>query len=162
MKQNTQVQFRIAQRGDCPLILDFVRNLAKYEKLDDEVVATVQGLEEWLFEKLSAEVFFAVVDGKEVGFALYFTNFSTFLGKAGLYLEDIFVLPEYRGQGIGAAMLEYLATVAVDCDFGRLELSCLNWNTDSIEFYESLGAQGMSDWTTYRFSGDSLDALANK
>ena len=162
MKLDIPLEFRIAEKKDSALILDFIRQLAKYEKLEDAVVATEQSIEQWLFDKLSAEVIIAVSDGKEIGFALYFTNFSTFLGKAGLYLEDIFVLPEYRGKGVGTAMLKYLARMAVECDFGRLEWTCLDWNSDSIEFYNSLGAQAMSDWTTYRLSGDTLSDLANK
>ena len=155
------VEFRVAKKEDCELILSFIQQLAKYEKLENEVEATVEALEDWLFTNMSAEVFFAVKDGKEVGFALYFTNFSTFLGKAGLYLEDIFILPEYRGQGIGKLMLKALAQMAVSCDFGRMEWSCLDWNTDSIEFYNALGAQAMSEWTTYRLSGGALKELAD-
>jgi len=156
------VKLRVAEREDCALILDFIKQLAKYEKLEDTVVATVESLEDWLFDNLSAEVIFAVIDGKEVGFVLYFTNFSTFLGKAGLYVEDLFVLPEYRGRGIGTTMLKALAQMAGSCDFGRLEWACLDWNKDSINFYESLGAQAMSEWTIYRLSGETLKALADK
>ncbi|MCL2391961.1 MAG: GNAT family N-acetyltransferase [Oscillospiraceae bacterium] len=155
------IEFRVAQREDCALILSFIQSLAKYEKLEGSVIATEQRLEEWLFDKMAAEVIFAVVDGKEVGFALYFTNFSTFLGKAGLYLEDLFVLPEYRGRGIGKALLKSLAQMAEDCDFGRMEWVCLDWNTDSIEFYKSIGAQAVTDWSIYRLSEDAIKALAN-
>jgi len=154
------IGFRVAERDDCALILDFIKQLAKYEKLESSVVATESVLEDWLFDKLSAEVMIALYDGKEVGFALYFTNFSTFLGKAGLYLEDLFVLPEYRGKGIGSAILKALARMAVECGFGRLEFSCLDWNKDSIDFYKSLGAQPMSEWTTFRFAGKALENLA--
>ena len=161
MNHHPTLRFRIAERGDGEIILNFIKELAKYEKLEHEVTATVATLEEWLFDKLSAEVFFAMVEDKEVGFALYFTNFSTFIGKAGIYIEDIFVLEQYRGQGIGKAMLKYFARMAVECDFGRVEWSCLDWNEDSIEFYNRLGAHAMDEWTTYRLSGDELIALAN-
>ena len=154
------IEFRVAEKKDCALILEFIKSLAKYEKLEDEVVATEEALEQWLFDNMSAEVFFAVKDGKEVGFALYFTSFSTFLGKAGLYLEDVYVLPEYRGQGVGKLMLKALAQMAVSCGFGRVEWSCLNWNEQSIEFYHSIGAEAMSDWTKYRLSGERLEELA--
>ena len=154
--------FRIAEKKDCALILKFIRELAKYEKMEDAVVATEEILEEWLFNTPSAEVIFAVVDGKEVGFAIYFTNYSTFLGRAGLYLEDLYVQPEYRRHGIGKALLQYLAKMAVSCEFGRLDWACLNWNVDSIEFYESLGAEGLSEWTTFRLSGKALEDLAKE
>jgi len=160
MSKETSFSFRIAEKQDCALILKFIRELAKYEKMEDDVVATEELLEDWLFDTPSAEVIFAVVDGKEVGFALYFTNFSTFLGKAGLYLEDLYVQPEYRGKGIGKALLKYLAKMAVECNFGRLDWACLNWNEDSIVFYESLGAEALSEWTTYRLSGKTLEDLA--
>ncbi|MCL2366561.1 MAG: GNAT family N-acetyltransferase [Oscillospiraceae bacterium] len=161
MDKATSLRFRIAVKEDCALILQFIRELAKYENLEDAVVATEEGLEDWLFNTPSAEVIFAVVDDKEVGFALYFTNFSTFLGKAGLYLEDLYVQLPYRGRGIGKAMLKYLAKMAVACEFGRLDWACLDWNKDSIAFYESLGAEALSEWTTYRLSGETLEALAN-
>ena len=161
-KDTNMIEFRDAVREDCELILSFIRSLAKYEKLEDDVVATTEMLDKWLFTKLSAEVFFAIIDGREVGFALYFTNFSTFLGKAGLYLEDIYVMPEFRGRGVGSAMLKELAQKAVSRGYGRMEWSCLDWNKDSIDFYEALGAVAMSDWTTYRLTGDTLSALAHR
>jgi len=162
MSMHPTLRFRIAEKQDCETILKFIKELARYEKLEDEVVATVEILEDWLFEKMSAEVMFAVIDGKEVGFALYFSNFSTFLGKAGLYIEDIYVREEFRGQGIGTAMMKYFAQMADECGFGRVEWACLDWNTDSIEFYESLGAVGMDGWTTFRLSGDAIKAFANR
>ena len=152
--------FRSAERDDCALILSFIRELAKYEKMVNEVVATEELLAEWLFDKKTSEVIFAVVDGKEVGFALFFSNFSTFLGRAGMYLEDLYVMPEYRKRGIGKTMLRELARIAVERRYGRLEWWCLDWNTSSIEFYKSLGAEAMNDWTTYRVSGDKLKELA--
>lgn len=152
--------FRSAERRDVPLILRYIRELARYEKLEEEVVATEEILEEWLFDKEKAEVIFAVVEGKEVGFALFFHNFSTFLGRAGSYLEDLYVEPAHRGQGIGTALLRELARIAVARGCGRLEWWCLDWNTPSIEFYRSLGAEAMEDWTVYRISGETLSKLA--
>ena len=152
--------FRSAERRDVPLILRYIRELARYEKLEEEVVATEEILEEWLFDKEKAEVIFAVVEGKEVGFALFFHNFSTFLGRAGIYLEDLYVEPAHRGQGIGTALLRELARIAVAHGCGRLEWWCLDWNTPSIDFYRSLGAEAMDDWTVYRISGETLGKLA--
>ena len=149
-------EIRSAERKDTPLILSFIRRLAEYEKMSDEVIATEEGLEEWIFDKQKAEVIFAVEDGKEVGFALYFHNFSTFVGKAGIYLEDLFVLPEYRGKGYGKALLTRLAETAVERGCGRLEWSCLDWNKPSIDFYLSMGAVPMNGWTTYRLAGETL------
>lgn len=151
-----EVKFRFAERKDCALILDFIKKLADYEKLSDEVVANESLLEEWIFDKKKAEVIFAVVDGKEVGFALFFHNFSTFLGRAGIYLEDLFVLEEYRGNGYGKALLKKLAQITRERGCGRLEWCCLDWNTPSVDFYLALGAERMDDWTTFRLSGDTL------
>ena len=151
-----EVTFRFAERKDCKLILDFIKKLASYEKMSDDVVATESLLEEWIFDKKKAEVIFAVVDGKEVGFALFFHNFSTFLGRAGIYLEDLFVLEEYRGNGYGKALLKKLAQITRERGCGRLEWCCLDWNTPSVDFYLALGAERMDDWTTFRLSGDTL------
>ena len=134
--------------------------MASYEKMLDEEVATQELLREWIFERKRAEVIFACVDGKEIGFALFFHNFSTFLGRAGLYLEDLFVLPEYRGKGYGKAILKELARIAVERGCGRLEWACLDWNRPSIDFYLSLGARPMDEWTVYRLTGETLQALA--
>lgn len=153
-------QFRFATRDDCALILSFIRELAAYEKMHDEVVATEELLEEWLFDKQKAEVVFALEDDREVGFALFFHNFSTFLGRAGIYLEDLYVLPEHRGKGYGKGLLKKLAQIAVERGCGRLEWWCLDWNRPSIDFYLALGAEPMSDWTTYRITGDTLIELA--
>ena len=155
-----ELTFRYAQRSDAPLILQFIRELADYEKMSDEVVADEETLEEWIFDKGKAEVLFAVVDGKEIGYALFFHNFSTFLGRAGIYLEDLFVKPEHRGKGYGKALLKQLASIAVERKCGRLEWWCLDWNQPSIDFYRSLGAEPMSDWTVYRITGDTLTKLA--
>lgn len=151
-----EVTFRFAERKDCKLILDFIKKLASYEKMSDDVVATESLLEEWIFDKKKAEVIFAVVDGKEVGFVLFFHNFSTFLGRAGIYLEDLFVLEEYRGNGYGKALLKKLAQITRERGCGRLEWCCLDWNTPSVDFYLALGAERMDDWTTFRLSGDTL------
>ena len=157
-----KLTFRYAVRKDIPLILQFIRDLAEYEKLLDEVVADEATLEEWIFDQKKAEVIFAMEKGKEVGFTLFFHNFSTFLGRAGLYLEDLFVLPEYRGKGYGKQILQKLAAIAVQRKCGRLEWWCLDWNQSSIDFYLSLGAEPMSDWTVYRISGDTLQDLAQE
>lgn len=156
----SKLTFRFAERADTPLILHFIKQLADYEKMLDEVVADEKTLEEWIFDRQKAEVIFALEDGVEVGFALFFHNFSTFLGRAGLYLEDLFVLPEHRGKGYGKAILKKLASIAVERGCGRLEWWCLDWNKPSIDFYLSLGAQQMSDWTVYRITGDTLTELA--
>lgn len=154
------IAFREATPADAALILDFIRGLAAYEKLSDDVVATEASLQEWLFEKKKAEVIFALADEKEVGFALFFHNFSTFLGRAGLYLEDLYVLPAYRSRGVGKALLRRLAQIAVQRGCGRLEWWCLDWNRPGIDFYLSLNAEPMEDWTVYRLSGPTLTALA--
>lgn len=154
------VSFRFAKEDDCGLILRFVKALAAYEKMEDEVVATEGLYREWLFEKKAAEVLFLLEDGKEVGFALFFPNFSTFLGRAGLYLEDLFVLPEKRGRGYGKALLKKLAAIAAERGYGRFEWSCLDWNSPSIGFYKSLGALPLDGWTVWRVSGETLRKLA--
>jgi len=156
----TSVVFRFAQREDCGTILRFIRDLAKYERLENEVVATDELLSEWLFDKHAAEAIIVVVDGQEAGFALFFSSFSTFLGRAGMYLEDIYISPEYRGRGIGTTMLRELARIAVERGYGRLEWACLDWNTPAINLYRSFGAKPMSDWTTYRLSGETLRDFA--
>lgn len=151
---------RYATETDVALILSFIKGLAEYENMSDQVVADEALLREWIFEKKKAEVILAVADGEAVGFALFFHNFSTFLGRAGIYLEDLFVRPEYRGKGYGKALLKALARIAVERGCGRLEWSCLDWNQPSIDVYLSLGAVPLSDWTTYRVTGDTLTALA--
>lgn len=154
------VTFRFAQPEDAALILRFIRGLAEYEKMTDEVVATEELLREWIFEKGKAEVLFAVAEGTEVGFALFFHNFSTFLGRAGIYLEDLFVLPEHRGHGYGKALLKRLAAITVERGCGRLEWSCLDWNAPSIAFYKFMGAVPMDEWTAYRLTGETLQRAA--
>lgn len=151
---------RFANRKDIPLILTFIKELADYEHLLNEVVATEDLLEEWLFDKQKAEVIFAIEGETEVGFALFFHNFSTFLGRAGIYLEDLYVRPEYRGKGYGKGLLKSLAKIAVERGCGRLEWWCLDWNKSSIDFYRSMGAVPMDEWTVYRIAGKKLDELA--
>lgn len=155
-----QLTFRFAEETDVPKILYFIRELAAYKKMLDEVVATEELLQEWLFVRKKAEVLFAVCEGEEVGFALFFHNFSTFLGRAGVYLEDLYVKPEYRGRGYGKALLKQLARIAVERGCGRLEWWCLDWNQPSIDFYRAMGAEPMEDWTVYRIAGDTLRSLA--
>ena len=152
--------FRNAEPKDVALILSFIKELAEYEKMSDDVVATEALLQEWIFEKKLIEVIFVMEEEKEVGFMLFFHNFSTFLGRGGIYLEDLYVKPEYRGKGYGKALLKRLAQIAVERECGRVEWSCLNWNQPSIDFYLSLGAVPMSDWTVYRVTGDTLKKLA--
>lgn len=154
------LSFRYAKREDSALILEFIRGLAEYEKMLNEVIATEELLKEWIFDKQKAEVIFAVENGKEIGFALFFHNFSTFLGRAGIYLEDLYVKEEHRGKGCGKAILKELARIAVERGCGRLEWWCLDWNKPSIDFYLSLGAEPMDEWTTYRLSGDALKNMA--
>ncbi|MBE6020605.1 MAG: GNAT family N-acetyltransferase [Clostridiales bacterium] len=157
---NNNFEFRFAEEKDAATILSFIEALADYEKMLNEVVATEDLLREWIFEKKKAEVIFALEEGKEVGFALFFHNFSTFLGRAGIYLEDLFVLPEYRGKGYGKGLLSQLAKIAVERGCGRLEWACLDWNQPSIDFYLSLEAAQMDEWTTYRLTGDTLKKMA--
>ena len=158
----SDISFRFASPEDCPLILSFIKALAEYEKMSDQVVATEELLREWIFEKGKAEVIFPVVDGEEVGFALFFHNFSTFLGRAGIYLEDLFIKPEHRGKGYGKSTLQQLGRIALERGCGRLEWACLDWNRPSIDFYLSLDAMPMDEWTVYRLAGDSLKGLENK
>ncbi|MBQ5708480.1 MAG: GNAT family N-acetyltransferase [Anaerotignum sp.] len=155
-----KLQFRYAKEGDTALILQFIKELADYEKMLDEVVATEEILKEWIFEKNKAEVIFVLENDVEVGFALFFHNFSTFLGRSGVYLEDLFVKPAYRGKGYGKGLLKKLAQIAVERGCGRLEWWCLDWNRPSIDFYRSMGAEPMDDWTVYRVAGDTLQKLA--
>lgn len=156
------MDYRFATEKDTALIFQFIKELASYEKMLSEVVADEATLKEWIFEKQKAEVIFALEDGKEVGFALFFHNFSTFLGRAGIYLEDLYVKPEYRGKGYGTALIQTLAKIALERGCGRLEWWCLDWNKPSIDFYLSLGAEPMKDWTVYRIAGDTLKTLGSE
>jgi GNAT superfamily N-acetyltransferase len=151
-----------ATERDLSLVLSFIRKLAEYEKLSHQVVATEDLLREGLFgERRVAEVVLAYLDEEPVGFALYFHNFSTFVGRAGIYLEDLFVEPQHRGKGVGKALLAYVANIAVERKCGRFEWAVLDWNTPSIEFYKSLGAVPLDDWTLFRLTGDALHRVAN-
>ena len=153
--------FRPAVPGDEELILSFIQALADYEHMSDQVVATPEILREWIFEKKTAEVIFAEAEGKAVGYALFFHNFSTFLGRAGIYLEDLFVLPEERGHGCGKGLLKELARITVERGCGRLEWSCLDWNQPSIDFYtKRMRAAPMDGWTVYRLTGETLEEAA--
>ncbi len=154
------VTIRFATKEDVPTILAFIKELAVYEKLLDEVVATEALLEKYLFEEQKAEVILGDVAGKPVTFALFFTNFSTFLGKPGLYLEDLYVKQEYRGYGLGKQMLAFLANLALERGYGRLEWWVLDWNEPSIAFYKQLGAIPMDEWTTFRVTEDKLALVA--
>lgn len=155
-----KLSFRYATEADVAQILTFIRELADYENMLDQVVATEALLREWLFEKKKAEVIFALEKDTPIGFALFFHNFSTFLGRSGVYLEDLYVKPACRGNGYGKAILKKLAEIAVERGCGRLEWWCLDWNKPSIDFYLSLGAEPMEDWTVYRIAGDTLTRLA--
>lgn len=152
---------RKAEREDAALVLEFIKGIAKYEKMENKVEATVELLEEQLFDKGRAEVIFAMEDGKEVGFALFFHNFSTFVGRSGLYLEDLYVYPEYRGKGYGKALFMELVRIANKRKCGRMEWVCLNWNTPSIEFYRSMGAVALDEWTTYRLTEETIGQLTD-
>ena len=159
---NEILEIKSATVEDVPLILSFIRKLAEYEKMLDAVVATEDGLREVLFgERRYAETIIAYEHNEPVGFALFFHNFSTFVGKPGIYLEDLFVDPDHRGKGFGKALLAHLAKLAHERSCGRLEWAVLNWNQPSIEFYESLGAKPMNEWTVYRLAGAALENLAN-
>ena len=157
------ITIRPATEQDVPTILGFIRDLAKYEHLEHEVIATEASLRQTLFgERHYAEVVFACLDNVPQGFALFFHNYSTFLGKPGIYLEDLFVRPEARGRGIGKQLLVWLAQTTVERDCGRLEWSVLDWNEPSIGFYRSLGAELKDEWQIFRLTGDSLKTLADE
>jgi GNAT superfamily N-acetyltransferase len=153
-------RIREAERSDVPLILRFIVQLAEYEKMKDQVTATEDLIENWIFDKKKAEAVIGERQGEPVGFALFFHNFSTFLGRAGIYIEDLYVVPEARGLGFGKALVRYIAELCVKRGCGRLEWSCLDWNQSSIDFYLSLGAVPLSDWTKYRIAGETLRALS--
>ena len=156
------VKIRPATPHDVPLILSFIRELAEYEKLSDMVVATEAQIESALFgDRPFAEVVIASLDGEPQGFALFFPNYSTFLGRPGLYLEDLFVRPAARGAGLGRELLKHLARVTVERGWGRLEWSVLDWNEPSIGFYKKMGATPMDEWTVFRVTGEALRELAN-
>ncbi len=155
-----EAEFRFAEEKDCGRILEFIRELAAYEKMSEQVVATEALLREWIFVRKKAEVLFACAEGKEVGFALFFHNFSTFVGRKGLYLEDLFILPEKRGRGYGKALLKYLAKLAVERHCGRMEWICLDWNKPALKVYGSIGAVPMDEWTVQRLDETALKKFA--
>ncbi len=155
-------KLRFAEIKDVALILEFIKELANYEKMLNEVVATEEILKESLFERKMAEVIIGEYKSKPVAFALFFHNFSTFLGKPGIYLEDLYVKPEMRGKGLGKIMLSFLAKLCVERKCGRLEWWCLDWNESAIEFYKQVGAVSMDEWTVYRVCDDTLNKLAMK
>lgn len=161
-KPEPKFSIRFAKPDDTPLILSFIKALAEYEDMLDLVVATPEGLKKSIFTENHAEVVIGEYEGKPVGFALFFHNYSTFLGQSGLYLEDLFIYPEYRGKGLGKILLSFLAKLALDRGCGRMEWACLDWNAPSIGFYKSLGATPMDEWTTYRLAGEALNDLAKK
>ncbi len=157
------IQIRPATAADAALVLGMIRELAEYEKLAHAVTATEESIRESLFgPRPDAEVLIAMVEGEAAGFALFFHNYSTFLAQRGLYLEDLFVKPSYRGRGIGRALLERLAAIAVDRRCGRFEWSVLDWNAPAIGFYRKLGAVPLDDWTIFRVTGDALKTLAGR
>ena len=162
MSTPPSITLRAATAADTPQILAFITALAEYERLRDRVVATEAGLREALFgARPYAEVVLAEDAGESVGFALFFHNFSTFLGRPGIYLEDLFVVPSARGRGIGRALLAHLARLAVERNCGRVQWAVLNWNEPSIRFYRSLGATPDDEWTVYRLTGEALTVLAD-
>ena len=158
---NNNFNIRPAQPGEENLVLEFIKRLAEYEKCADEVVADEATLRHSLFVEHSAEVVFAEEDGEVIGFALFFHNFSTFVGRKGLYLEDLFILPEKRGRGYGKALLKHLARLAVERNCGRMEWICLDWNQPALKVYHSIGAVPMDEWTVQRLNEDTLKQFSN-
>ncbi len=153
------LQLKMATKEDVATILYFIRQLAIYEKMIDQVIASEESLRKWLFEEKKAEVVLGEIEGKVIGFALFFHNFSTFLGKAGLYLEDLYIEPSYRHQGYGRMFFTYLANLALQRHCGRFEWACLDWNQPSIDFYKGLGAIPLNEWTIYRLDEAKMKAL---
>ena len=155
-----QFKIRPAKETEAGLILEFIKKLAAYEKCSDEVVADEQTIYNSIFVEKAAEVLFAEEDGVVIGFALFFHNFSTFVGRKGLYLEDLFIIPEKRGLGYGKAILKYLANIAVERHCGRMEWICLDWNAPSLAFYRSIGAIPMDEWTVQRMHKEVVKSFA--
>ncbi|GHU70654.1 N-acetyltransferase [Spirochaetia bacterium] len=160
MRVDEHTRLRFASAEDAELVLEFVCLLAEYEHLLDQAQATVEDFRKYVFEEKKAEVIIVEYDGQPAGFALFFHNFSTFLGRPGIYIEDLFVKPEFRGRGLGKLLLAFIAHLATERNCGRLEWSCLDWNEPSIAFYKSQGARPMSEWTAYRVTGQELEELA--
>jgi len=162
IKIDDHIILRSAKKRDTKLIINFIRELAEYEHLLNMVEVEEIKLQKYIFKEKMVEVIIAEYDDKPAGFALFFNNFSTFLGKPGIYIEDLFVKPEFRGKGLGKHLLTYLAKLVKERNYGRLEWACLNWNEPSIKFYKSQGAKPMDEWTVYRVSGENLAMLAQK
>ena len=156
------LKIRVAQKEDAALVLSFIRKIAAYEKMSDGVVATEEILKEFVFDRHAADVFLAEYEGEPVGFALFFENFSTFIGRTGIHLEDLYVDPDKRGLGIGKALFQAVAAEAVRRGCKRMEWTCLNWNEPSIRFYRSMGAVPMDEWTTYRLAGEAIEQATKK
>jgi GNAT superfamily N-acetyltransferase len=156
------IQLRFAEKKDIAVILEFIRGLAEYEHLSDIVKINEADLKNYLFKKKLIEVVIGEYDKTPAGFALFFNTFSTFLGKPGIFIEDIFVKPEFRGKGLGKQFFNFLAKIAVERNCGRLEWSCLDWNKPSIEFYKKQGARPLDEWTTYRITEDGIKKLAEE
>ena len=159
MEIERNLTLRFATQKDISLIIQFIHELAQYEKLENQVVVQPGQLDHWLFKQPHAEVMIGEIQGSPIGFCLFFTHFSTFLGKPGLYLEDFFIRPKYRHQGIGKVWIKELVHFALQRGYGRFELACLDWNEPSIAFYHSLGAKPLSDWTTYRLDEPAMTQL---
>ena len=153
------VKIEYANRDDIKEIINLIKALADYENLSSEAKATEELLEEWIFDKKKAEVILLKVDEEIAGFALFFYNFSTFLGRAGIYIEDLFIYQEYRGKGLGKLLFRELSKIALERECGRLEWSCLDWNSPSIEFYKSHGAKAMAEWTNYRLTEEDMKKI---
>ena len=156
------IKLRFAEEKDSSVILEFIRGLAEYEHLLDTVKINEADIKKYLFENKMIEAVIGEYDGIPAGFALFFHNFSTFAGRPGIFIEDIFVTPEFRGRGLGKTFFSFLAKTAVERGCGRMEWSCLNWNKPSIEFYKKQGAKALDEWTTYRVTGDDINKLAEE
>lgn len=160
--ERNEVSFRYAEIKDIPLIFQFVKKLAEFEQIPEAVFATEELLKEWMFEKQRAEVVFAMVNGKEIGFSFFYQTFPAYLGKGGLYIDDLFIDQEYRGKGYGKKLLGHMAEIALERGCGRLEWCCLNWNESSMNFYRSLGAVPLDECTVFRASEKVIKHLAEK
>ena len=160
--QKNDFIIRKAEIEDIPVVYELIRGIAEYEKMLDEVENTPEMMKEWLYEKNTAETYLGINNGEVIGFIMFFHNYSTFVGRAGIYVEDLFVKIEHRGKGFGKLLLSFAAHTAVERNCGRLEWTCLNWNTPALDFYKSIGAVKMSEWTVHRLSGDTLSNFAKE
>lgn len=157
-----ELKFRYARKKDIDTVMHFIRELAKHEGLEDILDISEETLTDWLFFRNKAEVLLAEIEEKPIGFCLFFHNFSTFIGHAGIYIEDLFITPEYRGKGYGKKLFRRIAEIALERDCKKLELSCPNWDASGIEFYKRMGIRPLDKWTTYRVSEEELRTLASK